>query len=81
MGIALAAAMLSAAVVVADGLGRGFSRAAQAADLPDVIVRFDDEPQSLVAQRIRSLPDVAGYATRTEVTNVGIGAAGRASSR
>ena len=76
VGIALAAAMLSAAVVVADGLGRGFSRAAHAADLPDVIVRFDDEPQSLVTQRIRSLPDIAGYATRTEVTNVGIGALG-----
>jgi ABC-type lipoprotein release transport system permease subunit len=76
VGIALAAAMLSASVVVADGLGRGFDRAAHAADLPDVIVRFDDEPQSLVSQRIRSLPDVAGYATRTEVTNVGIGASG-----
>jgi ABC-type lipoprotein release transport system permease subunit len=75
-GIALAAAMLSAAVVVADGLGRGFTRAAHAADLPDVIVRFDDEPRSLIAKRILSLPDVAGYATRTEVTNVGIGAAG-----
>ncbi len=76
VGIALAAAMLAAAVVVADGLGRGFDRAAHAADLPDVIVRFDDEPRSLVTQRIRSLPDVAGYATRTEVTNVGVGAAG-----
>ena len=57
--------MLSAAVVVAYGLGRGFSRAAARPDLPDIIVRFDDEPQSLVAQRIRSLPDIAGYATRT----------------
>ena len=76
VGIALAAAMLSAAVVVADGLGLGFDRAARAADLPDVIVRFDDEPRSLVAARIQSLPDVAGYATRSEVTNVGIGAGG-----
>ena len=76
VGIALAAAMLSAAVVVADGLGRGFDRAARAAHLPDVIVRFDDEPRSLVTRRIAALPDVAGYATRTEVTNVGIGAAG-----
>ena len=37
--------MLSTAVVIADGLGDGFARAARAADLPDVIVRFD--PQSL----------------------------------
>ena len=74
VGIALAAAMLSAAVVVADGLGLGFGRSAKAADLPDLIVRFDNEPVSLVDQRIRSLPDVAGYATREELTNVGIAA-------
>jgi ABC-type lipoprotein release transport system permease subunit len=72
VGIALAAAMLSAAVVVADGLGLGFDRAAKAADLPDVIVRFDPESTALVAQRIRALPDVAGYATRYELTNVPI---------
>ena len=66
--------MLSAAIVVADGLGRGFDRAARAADLPDLIVRFDDESQSLVDQRIRALPDVAAYATRSEITNVGIAA-------
>ena len=76
LGIALAAAMLSAAVVIADGLGLGFDRAARAADLPDVIVRFNSEPRSLVAKRILSLPDVGGYATRTELTNVGVGAAG-----
>ncbi len=74
LGIALAAAMLSAAVVISDGLGRGFDRAARAADLPDVIVRFDPEPIGLVGQRIRALPDLAGYATRTEQTNVGIAA-------
>ena len=44
IGVALAAAMLSAAVVVGDGLGRGFDRAAKAADLPDLIVRLDSEP-------------------------------------
>jgi ABC-type antimicrobial peptide transport system permease subunit len=76
LGIALAAAMLSAAVVIADGLGRGFDRAARAADLPDLIVRFDSQSTSLVDQRIRALPDVAGYATRFELTNVGIGGAG-----
>ncbi len=47
MGIALAAAMLAAALVVGVGLGGGFDRAARAADLPDVIVRFD--PQSAPA--------------------------------
>ena len=41
LGITLAAAMLSAAVVVSYGLGTGFNRAAKAADLPDIIVRFE----------------------------------------
>src|SRR5205823_447336 len=55
VGIALAAAMLAAAIVVADGLGRGFDRAARAADLPDVIVRFDPQRAATVAQRIEAL--------------------------
>ena len=75
-GIALATAMLSAAVVIADGLGLGFDRSARAADLPDLIVRFDAQPLTTVAKRIRSLPNVAAYSTRQELTNVGIGAAG-----
>jgi ABC-type antimicrobial peptide transport system permease subunit len=77
LGIALAAAMLSAAIVVADGLGLGFARSAAAADLPDLIVRFDPEPRAEVARRILSLPDVAGYATRSETTGVGIRAGRR----
>jgi ABC-type lipoprotein release transport system permease subunit len=70
VGIALAATMLSAAIVVADGLGLGFSRAARAADLPDVIVRFNSEPLGEVARRLRALPDVGRYATRTELPGV-----------
>jgi len=77
LGIALAAAMLSAAIVVADGLGLGFARSARAAHLPDLIVHFDPEPRAEVARRILALPDVAGYATRTETTNVGIRAGAR----
>lgn len=72
VGIALAAAMLSAAVVIADGLGLGFQRSAHAADLPDLIVKFNPEPESEVVSRIRALPDVAATATRNEVTNVPI---------
>ncbi len=77
MGIALAAAMLSAAVVVGYGLGTGFDRAARVAGLPDVIVRFDPQSELTVARRIRALPDVARYSLRFEVTNVGIGFDGR----
>ena len=64
--------MLAAAVVVSYGLGTGFDRAAQAASLPDIIVRFNDKSERTVAQRIAALPDVARYALRLEVTNVGI---------
>jgi putative ABC transport system permease protein len=77
VGIALAAAMLAAAVVIADGLGRGFDRAATAADLPDVIVRFEPASEGLVSRRIAALPDVATYTLRYELTNVTIGVAGR----
>jgi ABC-type lipoprotein release transport system permease subunit len=74
VGIALAAAMLSAAIVLADSLGGGFDRAARAADLPDVIVRFDPQSYARVASRIRALPDIAAFSTRLEVTGVGINA-------
>jgi ABC-type antimicrobial peptide transport system permease subunit len=76
LGIALAAAMLSAALVVSDGLGLGFTRAEKAADLPDLIFRFNSQPYATVAKRIRALPDVAAFATRTEFTNQGVAANG-----
>ena len=76
LGIALAAAMLSAALVVGDGLGNGFDRAAKAAGLPDMIVRFDPQSARLVRERIAALPDVAGYSLRFEVTNASIAVAG-----
>ena len=69
VGIALAAAMLSAALVIGVGLGGGFDRAAQAAGLPDMIVRFDPQSTRQISQRIAALPDVAGYSLRFEVTN------------
>ena len=81
LGIALAAAMLSAAIVVSDGLGRGFDRAARAAQLPDIIVRFNSEPTDRIAQRIESLPDVAAFSLRQEVTNVDVSTGDHFSSR
>jgi ABC-type lipoprotein release transport system permease subunit len=81
VGIALAAAMLSTAVVIADGLGDGFSRAARAADLPDVIVRFDPQSYAQVAGRLRALPDIAAFSTRSEFTGVGIEANGHHSDQ
>ena len=72
VGIALAGAMLSAAVVISYGLGTGFDRAARAASLPDIIVRFNDKSAADVAKRIRALPDLARFQLRLELTNVGV---------
>jgi FtsX-like permease family len=62
--------MLTAALVVSDSLGRGFDRAVRAADLPDIIVRFDPEPRGRIARRVAALPDVAGFSLRQEATGV-----------
>ncbi len=70
LGIALAAAMLAVAATVGYGLSTGFERSARAADLPDVIVRFDAQPASRVAGRIQALPDVAAFSLRDEITGV-----------
>ncbi len=67
--------MLMAALVVSDGLGFGFDRAARAAHLPDIIVRFNPQPTGRVAQRIAALPDVAAYTLRPEFTGVGLSTA------
>jgi ABC-type antimicrobial peptide transport system permease subunit len=81
LGISLAAAMLAAALVVADGLGTGFDRAARAADLPDIIVRFDPESAARVATRVSALPDVAAFSMRQEFTNVRVSANGHSNSQ
>ena len=77
IGIALAAAMLSAAVVVSYGLGTGFDRAASAAHLPDLIVRFNGVSADSVARRITALPDIAAYSLRTEVTDTTVSSGGQ----
>jgi ABC-type antimicrobial peptide transport system permease subunit len=76
VGIALAAAMLAAAVVVSYGLGTGFTRAAAAAHLADVVVRFDPQPTDRVARRIEALPDLKAFSLRQEVTGIQLDAGG-----
>jgi hypothetical protein len=80
-GVALAAAMAGAAVTVGYGLHTGYDRAARAADLPDVIVRFGAEPRARIDAIVRRLPDLAARAYRTEFTHVGLGARGHFSGR
>jgi predicted lysophospholipase L1 biosynthesis ABC-type transport system permease subunit len=60
--------MLAAAVVISYGLGTGFTRAAKAAGLPTIVVRFEPQTASLVRRRILALPDIARYSLRYEVT-------------
>src|SRR5438067_8280191 len=76
LGIALAAAMLAAAIVVSDSLGRGFTRAANQAHLADIIVRFDPQPAAKVAERIEGLPDIRSFSLRQEFTNISLSAGG-----
>jgi predicted lysophospholipase L1 biosynthesis ABC-type transport system permease subunit len=77
----LAAALVTGtALTAAVSLSGGFDRAAERADLPDLIVRFDEEERADVERRIGALPNVAARAYRTELTRVPM-AAGRGSTR
>jgi putative ABC transport system permease protein len=78
-GVLLAAAMAGAAVTVAYGLATGFDRAAREADLPDVIVRFRNEPRGDIDRIVSALPNVAARAYRLEITDENLGGNGHAS--
>jgi hypothetical protein len=80
-GVLLAGAMAGAAVTVAYSLATGFDRAARAADLPDVIVRFRGESEQEIDRIVAALPNVAGRAYRFEVNGVGVGSAGGSSEK
>ncbi len=69
-GVLLASAMAGAAISVGYGLGTGFDRAADEADLPDVIVRFDAERRADVDAVVRRLPNLRARSYRTEVDGV-----------
>ena len=80
-GIALGAAMLATATVVGFGLQTGFQRSARAADLPDIIARFNPQPFSKVRGRITALPDLAAYSFRLELTNMHLRGGGHSSGQ
>ncbi|HEY1854110.1 MAG TPA: ABC transporter permease, partial [Solirubrobacterales bacterium] len=69
-GIALVAAMLAVAATVSYGLLTGFDRSASDADLPDLIVSFDDHSTAAVRERIEALPDLQAFSLREELTDV-----------
>src|SRR5436190_89251 len=74
--IAGASLLLGTAVTVGYGLVTGFDRAANVADLPDVIAQFDEHPISGLNATLRALPNVAAVAYRSEFTHVPLSADG-----
>jgi ABC-type antimicrobial peptide transport system permease subunit len=76
-GVFAASLVLGVVATVAYALATGFDRAADRADLPSVIARFDGEDRDTVDERVRALPNLAARAYRTEITGVRLGAVGR----
>ena len=66
-GIAAAGAMLGASVTVGYSLATGFDRAAERAELPHAIARFDPRPLTDVDARARGLANVRAISYRLEL--------------
>ena len=66
LGIVAAGAMLGAAITVAYGLGTGFERTANRADLPDIAATFAPLDRERVDRVVRSLPNVASSSYRLQ---------------
>jgi ABC-type antimicrobial peptide transport system permease subunit len=77
LGIVAASLVVGTAVTVGYGLGTGFGRAANAADLPDVIARFAPERRQRIDKRVRALPNLESRSYRFEVNNVVLESHGR----
>jgi putative ABC transport system permease protein len=75
-GIFAASALLGVAVTVGYGLDTGFERAAQRADLPDIVARFDGHSRADVDRRVRALPGIEARSYRFEVTGASLRSAG-----
>jgi ABC-type lipoprotein release transport system permease subunit len=74
VGIAAAGLVLGVALTVAYALSTGFDRAADRADLPTIVARFDDEDATKVAAAVRDLPNLAAASYRYERTRVRLAA-------
>ncbi len=73
-GIVAASLVVGTAATVGYGLGTGFERSAERADLPDVIARFADEERATVDERVRALPNLEARSYRREINNVPLSA-------
>ena len=75
-GVLAASLVVGTAATVGYGLATGFERAADQADLPDVIARFDDERRETLDERVRALPNLAARSYRWERNGVPLTANG-----
>jgi hypothetical protein len=69
-GVAAAGLVLGVALSVAYALSTGFQRAADRADLPTIVARFDDQDAGDVDRIVRALPNLAAASYRYERTGV-----------
>jgi ABC-type antimicrobial peptide transport system permease subunit len=76
VGVIAASLVVGTAVTVGYGLGTGFERSAEKADLPDVIARFANERRSTVDERVRALPNLQSRSYRTEFNRAPLSAGG-----
>jgi len=75
-GVLAASLVVGTGATVGYGLATGFERAADHADLPDVIARFDDTSRDSLDARVRALPNLAARSYRWERNGVPLTANG-----
>lgn len=71
-GVAAASVMVGTAIAISFGLATGFDRAAERADLPDVIARFNDAQRDDVERRVGSLPNLQSASYSVERNDLGV---------
>jgi FtsX-like permease family len=76
LGVLAASLVVGTGVTVGYGLATGFERAAEQADLPDIVARFDDTGTEQLDERVRALPNLAARSYRFERTNIPLTANG-----
>ncbi len=81
LGVFAAALMVGTAATVGVSLSTGFDRAAERADLPDLVVRFHERTRGDVDRRIAALPNLEARSYRLEVNDVPIRARGQSRRR
>ena len=81
LGVLAASLVVGTAATVGYGLATGFDRAADQADLPDLIARFDEEPVASLDRRVAALPNLAARSYRWERNNIPLSANGHFTHR